>query len=541
MGFKTKYKNSSGDLISLKGLKINKFAEGGPTDPPKKSKQINYNEFMFDTSKNKSPRQVRKQKKTMNQFANLHDNSNKSCIAGALNCNTDLIAPKLGVKPVRELIDSLGDKWTKHKKKSFSNKSNDYVENNSIDAWEIHDVLRKEKIGTDFFTADANTKYNKSIPADLDLSTIPIGAIIGKGESQGTYTEEKGNRHGFTVVGYDTDGTPMVYDYGKLERIDRSSTLGNTGKHKITKITVPKGYENFTFGKVKKEQAKTNKKLQYDPTKLVEYGSKKKHSRQLEDAVNSIKGDLVIDYNVPQPVVDKLAMFLPGLTNQESKFGNNNGRSKSMIADNFFGNNIAKPFLKGAQYISKEMSDAAGKLTGAKQGERLQDYQMEMHAQDMFPNNEEDRDTFFNVLKEENDKLPYNAKYDSESSVGAFSIKNIPEYSVKKLNLSKSDLYGITNNNKEEIQNGGKVALNFLVENYTKIKKDNPKLTDDQLIDLSLISFNNSAKTQDKEFIRHYIVDKDLKDNYLEKIKNYNTKTNSMNLVDTLKNALKPK
>lgn len=58
------------------------------------------------------------------------------------------------------------------------------------------------------------------------------------------------------------------------------------------------------------------------------------------------------------------------------------------------------------------------------------------------------------------------------------------------------------------------------VKNYTYLRDKHPDLTYEQLLDLATVMWNSPKKANDSKFIDHYIKDRTLKDDYLEKVQN---------------------
>ena len=114
-----------------------------------------------------------------------------------------------------------------------------------------------------------------------------------------------------------------------------------------------------------------------------------------------------------------------------------------------------------------------------------------------------------------------------ESSVGPLAIKYLPKYVTTKFGIEKGDLYGATVSENKEFENGGVAALVHLVESYKKYGKRYPDLSEEQLIDVATIAYNNKGKVMDKDFIDFYIRKEKAGDNYLNKIKGFAEKYNS--------------
>ncbi|MGO1820295.1 MAG: hypothetical protein ACTH0S_11500, partial [Senegalia sp. (in: firmicutes)] len=389
---------------SKPSLNTNTFAEGGPVnntmDPPTKvgpkpkrdlSKLDN---LFFDFSEDKENKpefdnpidilagnETEKYGHLDDRFSEIHKESSRSCLAGALNCSQEFISKNSGLPGLRTIIANSNTDPSKYKVNSRDMAHlGDYVPNQSVDAWEIHDYLVNEDLGTTLFQKDKNTKYSKDsyLPKGLNYKDIPLGAVIGQGNSAGVYTKPSDgerSRHALTVVGFDNkDGMPMVYDYGKLTRLDKLNALSNK-KHKINRVTVPNEYKGMTGNRVKSDMEAEKKRLGLLEMKPISYGSDEEHIQSIEKGVNEVAQKIAYNYQLPASTITGLSKILPGLSNQETKINNNEGTSESILVDNAIGNNVAKPVLKWLE----NAGTTVGNLF-KDEGVRKQDYQLEIEA-----------------------------------------------------------------------------------------------------------------------------------------------------------------
>lgn len=518
---------------------------GGPTDPPatdpvvppkpkRDLSKLNNLFFDFTESKKDKPRfnnpvDILAGNKTdryanLNaQFSKIHSDSGKSCLAGAMNCSQDFVSKNSGLPGLRTILANNDKDPSKYKVASRDTAyMGDYVPNQSIDAWEVHDYMVNEGIGSNLFTKGEDTVYEEDsyLPKGFDYKQIPLGAVIGQGNSSGVYTNpEDGerSRHAITVVGFDNaDGMPMVYDYGKLTRLDKLNPLSNK-KHKINRITVPNEYEGMTADRLRADMKSEKERLGLLKMEPVNYGSDEPHIKSIEKGVNEVAQNIAYNYQLPSKVISGLANLLPGLSNKETKINNNEGTSGSALVDNAIGNNVAKPALK---WLDNQATSIGNIFK--QEGERRQDYELEIEAYEKYPNNPKKFKEYFNDLKTKNSEIEEEVDDNiGESSVGPFAIKDITEYAKTTLGINKEDMYGVTKSNEEELEIGSKAALSYLAESYTKLKEQYSDLSQEQLMDLTIISYNNKSKVEDPNFIKYYIKDKTLKDDYLEKIKGY--------------------
>lgn len=501
-------------------------------DPKKKiSKPIKvegnparYNELLIDTSDTRLMNQL------SDKFKKIHSNSNSSCTAGSLNCLTDFVQPVLGSPSVRSMTQQNNNKYKIASKERLA-MGNSYVPNNSIDAWEIHNQLSGEGLGKNLINPKSKLTYKKNnkgeiihqIPNELDYKNLPIGTILGQGDSAGVYTDPKEgtkSRHAMTIIGYDKkDGEPLVYDYGKIRRL--SDNKGVDGSMPINNVTIPKGYEKYNKNYIDSQYNNYSNTLGYGKDLPIDYGSEKEYIKSIQKGVNSVKNQIGRDYGLSQEVINNLSYKLPGIANQESGINNNERLTKSKLIDNTLGNYLIKPGVKAIENAYTFVTNL-----GKDDGEKKKLYQIELDAYKKFPNDPKKRLTYQYYLKNKNDQLKDNNYQELSPSVGPFSVKNVPEYSKTKLGLDKGDMYGIKYSNSEELENGSKVALNILAENYKRLQKDYPNLNEKELSDLTVTSYNNASKQKDKEYVDYYIKNHKLKDDYVEKVNSFQTKEN---------------
>ena len=509
-----------------------------------------FEKFLFNTKDDGGVNQI-KTKNLQTQFDQFNIAAGGSCVAGSLNCNTGYITPNLpDLTPVRTLIEDREKEnpnlLEQYKIKDRANTANPFIPNNSIDAWEIHQLLRGEGLGTAFFTASDNTEWNGQLPKGLDLTTIPLGAIIGQGASEGTYTKSedneegqpKRNRHGLTVVGYDFDGMPMVYDSGSLQRLDFLDSLVDE-KHKVTRITVPKGYEKYTYKYMNDQNTKKIKDLGYKESSTTLRGDVSLNSdwepiQQIEEAANYYSPTIALDYGVPKDTMEMFVKLLPGLSAKETKLNNKDGFSAEVAASD----NAIVDALKfipkiGGKLIDQQLRPLrtiSNILSGTSDNTFKNLTQTEIDAYKEFNGDMSKVREVVNSQREINDSLPKTSidldelSQTFDSSVGAFRIKDFPEYVTDRFGIKKSDLFGTSVTAEQEFKKGTAAALSYLAEKYQQAKdlyKDK-NLTEEQLVDLSIVGYNNQTNFKNPEFVDYYIKNKDLKNNYLERVKEYN-------------------
>ena len=100
------------------------------------------------------------------------------------------------------------------------------------------------------FVYDRNTDGDMT---DETLASLPLYSIIGTGDARGVYTDKNTNkrsRHAMMVVGYLEDGTPLIYDLGKIH-----AGLPKKYRNQVNFIASPS--EQILFSKQENIEQKT--------------------------------------------------------------------------------------------------------------------------------------------------------------------------------------------------------------------------------------------------------------------------------------------
>ena len=483
------------------------------------------------------------------EFAAIN-NKAKACLKGALNCNQDFVSDKVGASSIRGLIGQMRTELASSTRYSIKSKSRSQPlsaleHSKGYDAWEIADALIGEGLAQDMFYIDPGSEefsrvQKQNIPAKLDAliqaGKIPLGALVMQGNSNlRGYTDPKmGNRssHGTTVVGFDKKGIPLIYDNGTLVSIyDPMFDVG------INRIVVPKGYEGYTYNNLMKGQSDRLKKLGYkdgvkEEAKFVKEEGDKPYVSQIKKGTNKHKIKIGSDYNIKSDVMDKLSYRVIGLAAQETNFGDQGDesldwrRSAVIAAEGNWTNSIAKPIAKWAE----------AKWDGKVKGKA--DWEIEIMTAEYLGltegynhNNPLHREAFAESYADLRAQYPKSSGQNSDygnSSVGPLAIKNLSSYSRNELGLNKDDMYGMTVSDDWELEAGGEAALVHLVEDFRNLRDmySRDKYSDDQIIDLATIAYNNRSKAYSKEFAHYFIEDarSGREDSYLEKVKIYESK-----------------
>lgn len=478
------------------------------------------------------------------ELREMHKKSGQNCLAGALNCQRDLVSYKLGMPSVRQMIENTGIhpiKWEGSMKSR--NPQGRYEHNNSLDSWEMANFLLENDLATEWRGDFSDPEQRK---------TIPLGSLAFQGRSDSNYggtrkqyTQEPSQRHTASSIRFNDEGEILFYDFGDLE--GGEDLMYPT---EVERIIIPKGYENFTYDKLKRGHQKYIEALGYPEDYTPE-----EETYDL-DAINTVMNSLneaakplAGEFSIPKRVMDKLINVVPGIGVQESQLSYNvdesQGGWKSQLGKVKYyteelgsqGKNIKQWAKVGSAGI-----DAIEQMF-SKNDERPSqpnDWVLEMLAYDE-ETGELDKEKF-NQLRDEYSKTPEDLmpllrnfgselsnlvlQSDESHSVGPFSIKYFPEAATKLFGIEKDDLYGTFVTPTKELERGSKAALTHLAENYKKYKNKykDLNLTEDELINIAVVAYNNVGKANSKEFVDFYIKNRKLPDNYLSRVKGFSDK-----------------
>lgn len=239
--------------------------------------------------------------------------------------NSTQLKETLGIQSLtREAYNALSPKQKANiaKISYFHPESGDFT----ADSWDIHGIL-VEKGGKNIFTdpkysITAKGAWNSLTPEQKKnlYKQMTPGTIIGLG---GTYpgaapglNSKHGladNRHSAMMTGYDTDGTPIIYEGGLYKRID-----GALSKV-ITNITIPAQLADKTFEGLKSSGVLTN---EYKPLSINL--KDKKISEEMQQMLNTLvksKEKLAADLYISPNQYDAYAKALVSLSMNETEGG----------------------------------------------------------------------------------------------------------------------------------------------------------------------------------------------------------------------------
>lgn len=535
----------NGNFTGKDGKKSNVFEKGGnlnllDTEPPvKKKKKIEEGVNELEVLGPESSGLIREYLKnphteTNKRFSEINKSVNGSCLAGALNCGTGSSSNEnygyvnkfLPNKPsFRSYLDR-GNVEKYRTNDSYKDDVKNLVPNTSIDAWEIHNYLRGEKLGYNPYEGINFTYNNHDILPDQVLENpglLPVGTIIGQGlvknkrgyEEYEKYNEDSTrNRHSMAVTGYDEkDGMPLIYDSGQERRLDDVVWSRNSkgDSKRITNFTTPNEYRDVTYENIKRSTKKRYEKLGYSGDLEKDYvslGSSNESIKSIEKGANENSMQISDYYKIPKSSLDVMIKLLPGLSFSETKLNNNEGISDTILSDSFIGNTLGiKNRLKewknvGTGFMNLFRDDSKGISAW--------DHQIEFRKKNKGKKySKEDEDNYIrSKMKENKGKKNYE---EIRNSVGAFKIKDLSRF-AKDNNIKKTDLYGMDVSNNRELELGSVAALSLLAEKYNEAlkntKKMGLKLTEEQLVKLSFVGYKSSSKMKSKKFIENFIMDK---------------------------------
>lgn len=195
--------------------------------------------------------------------------------------------------------------------------------------------------------------------------------------------------------------------------------------------------------------------------------------------------------NLPPTVLNKLAVAQIGIAGQESKFGTDEGTLKNLVPDALLDETrkLKKSVTSDENWI-KDYYDKNSKDSSFKK--QYPNYSnFEKHITDKYEDS--GRGEYFYI--------------NSPRSKGVFQQKELSKtgnYLVKDKDLKDFDSQAI-----------GSLALS--IDNYHRLQKKYPKLTEDQLVDLTILSHNSPGKALVPEYVKYYLEHKDI--DYVNKVK----------------------
>ena len=473
----------------------------------------------------------------------MSENVNRGCLSGALDCQREMVSYKLGVPPVRQMVENTGvwpEKW--EGSMPSRNSKGEFEINKSLDSWEYPTFLLEHDLATEW-KGDFNDPEQRK--------TIPLGAMLfhadaskWRGPEAPQYLEEEGfPRHTTTSIRFNNEGEVLFYDSGDLKRAEEL-----TYPNEIKQVLIPKGYENFTYGNLKSGYENYLKALGYNEEESVTPEYDLEAVNTVMSSLNSAAPRLAGELDIPKRVMDKFINIVPGIGVQESQLGYNVDESEEGIG----------PLLRKGKYYTEELGipgrqlksigktgkagyDAVSRMFSDDEDSfEPNDWVLEMLAYDE-DSGEVDKD-IYNELREEYSKNPENLMpllenfgselsnlltlSDETHSVGPFAVKSFPETAKKLFDIDKGDLYGMFVGPTKELERGSKVALTHLAEDYKKYKKKykDLDLSEDDLVDIATVAYNNRGKVDSEVFVDFYIKNRKLADNYLSTVKEYSDK-----------------
>ena len=318
----------------------------------------------------------------------------------------------------------------------------------------------------------------------------------------------------------------MIYDYGSLVPITE-----NKYGYGINSVVVPKGYENYTYDNLLKGKQKRNENLgytnEYVDEKFEANKNLKPYVNQIRKGAHEVKYKIGSDYNIKADVMDKLSDRVIGIAGQESNFNNQGNEDVSYLRqaaielESKWTNKKLPGLPVSAKTFAKLLKD-----TGTEEKEGFADWEIEIMASEELGYGDMRKPEFKAKYNELRDKYPKTTGKDKDpynSSVGPFAVKNLPQYAKDELGLSKDLMYGMSIDDKDEFERGAKASLIHLVEDFVNLrsKYDRETYTDDQIIDLATVAYNNKSKAYEPKFAEYYIKNAQLgrSDDYLSKVK----------------------
>lgn len=474
-----------------------------------------------------------------------------SCLKGAKECNKKYVATKVGANSIAGLINQLDRAdLTKYSIPSRGGNQGQgaagaFEHTMGYDAWEAGNAMVGEGLAQYLYKVSPDSHENlderghpkETMQEDLKKlvndGKVPLGSLVFMGDSSdkfgGKYTSSKtGPRdtHAATVIGFNQDGVPMIYDYGELVPITK-----NVYNYGINSIVVPKGYENYTHGNLIKGKEKRLNKLgytnEYVDSKFETNKNLKPYVNQIKKSAHGVKYKIGSDYNIKADVMDKLSSRIIGIAGQETNFGNKGDEDVSLLRqaaielESGWTNKKMPGLPLSAKALGKMVKDI-----GAEEKNGYADWEIEIMASKELGYGDMRNPEFkakYNELRNKHPKTTGKDKDPTNASVGPFAVKNLPLYAKDELGLTKDIMYGMSVDDKDEFERGAKASLIHLVEDFVNLRSeyDRETYTDDQIIDLATVAYNNKGKAYDPDFAKYYIKNAQIgrSDDYLSKVK----------------------
>lgn len=315
--------------------------------------------------------------KTDMRFSQIHKLSGGACVAGAFNCNTEFVAETLKAKPLRtifqELVPNIKESPLSIPSRAEAGKGN-YEHNTSIDSWEIFNIAEANPDKFDIYfkvkpdaeeyrmhriiAEGSHDKQQRRISkmnylkeagiTENDLKKLPIGTLVMQRnasadvDGQGYWIPKEYGfvpSHTATIVGYEDDGTPLVYDLGQYKRI--TDTFSS-----INGIIIPKEYEQYTFDYITSKSADYQKDMGVnDPIEAST--AKNKRANIIIDNIRADYDEVNMQYGIPRAIGDKLASRVVGIAGHESRLGTGMTKEELKAVSNELGRDVTLSSIAG--------------------------------------------------------------------------------------------------------------------------------------------------------------------------------------------------
>jgi hypothetical protein len=327
------------------GGELDRFPDGGQTNKkgrprPEDYRGLNLNDFVYDGDEISH----------LNSLSEYcPDGTMNGCLGAAFKAYDKTVAYKwpsaefptsarlkeqMGVQSVGDRTNPDGtvtSAWEQYEAMSpqaqASLRSVEYMNPESgdftMDSWDFHELLRRNG-GTNLYVDKEGGRFESMTPEERKAlyKTIPVGSFLGYGGGRDGLNARNGlvgNNHSAVVVGFDTDGTPIVYDYTRYGRIDDPKyDFG------MNMISYPKEAAGNTWEGLEKRGILNGGKpedLELDTSRLE--GADRGELDRFVDSLAHNKPALMNQLNLSNSEYDELAKALTGISMQETKGGAN--------------------------------------------------------------------------------------------------------------------------------------------------------------------------------------------------------------------------
>lgn len=334
---------------------------------------------------------------------------------------------------------------------------------------------------------DLYPQHAKIIVDSYDKEGTKIYKLVDNGGGEDyrvqDYTEEELLNHYSKGYGMNYSGL-IVHRYNPNETTNRQKS--RKAEHDILKGVNPHAKEYNL------ETLPTYDFSENDPIQGKIKSDKSQFADKLMNVYKKNYQRIGKSSNLPSAVLNKLAIAQIGIAGQESKFGTDEGTLKNLVPD---------ALLDEARTLKSNISQ---------QDNWIEDYYKKNSKDSSFKKQYPNYSDFEKKINSEHADTGGRNKYfflNSPRSKGVFQQKE----------LSKTGNYLVEDKDLKDFDSQAIGSLALSIDNYHNLQKKYPKLTEDQLVDLTILSHNAPGKALVPEYVKYYLEHKDI--DYVNKVR----------------------